>query len=37
MATAGIPYMYMGADDFQAYANNASVALADVVEFINNQ
>ena len=37
MEKAGIPYMYMGAEDFQAYANNASAALTDVVEFINNQ
>lgn len=37
MEKAGIPYMYMGAEAFQEYANNASAALAEVVEFINNQ
>lgn len=37
MEQAGIPYLFMGAEEFQEYANNCSVALADVVEFINNQ
>jgi tripartite-type tricarboxylate transporter receptor subunit TctC len=35
MDQAGIPYLYMGADEFQQYAEDASVALADVVAYLN--
>ena len=35
MEQAGIPYLYMGAEEFQQYARDASAALADVVAFMN--
>ena len=35
MEKAGLPYYYLNADDFQAYAAECSTALKDVVEFLN--